>query len=390
MFILRSTTCTLAVLCAIAGSANAQTSRQNSGKAEVRQGTQTQPPQKPSPQLWKLLSDWERGSAQIKTLQGRHERRIYDDTFKVEKLANGEFYYSGPDKGRIDISKIEITKKMVDARNDPSARVERDASGKPYTLKSDENRRWICDGARLFDIDDQRKEAMVTNLPPESRGANIMNTPLPFLFGLPPERALERYSIKINDINEKSNPPYADLTVHPRWPRDARNWKEARIYLNTENYLPIAVKLIDPAETKRTVYTFRDPKINRRNLPFVGKWWEPKLNGYQVNVTQDVEAPNGQATPKQNPQRPTGAPVLPNVVGVPHDQAVKLLVLAGVPEGNIRKLKAGPAPQANQKYLVSRQNPATGAPVNAKTQVELFIFTAPVQPAAARVARPTR
>lgn len=369
MFILRSTTticATLLTVVVFALATYAQDARRGADTADIRA---PQPDPQPSPELWKLLSDWERGSKAIKTLHGRHQRRIYDDTFKVEKLAQGEFWYSGPDKGRIDISKIEVTAKMQADRKNPAAKVERDADGKPYALKSDEDRRWICDGTRLFDIDDERKEALITDLPPESRGANIMNTPLPFLFGMPPKGAIQRYEIKIDDINDKANPKYALLTVLPRWPRDARNWKKAQVYLNTENYLPIAVKLIDPAGTKRTVYTFFDPKINKRGGWFNNDFWKPKLKGYQVNITQD------------NPNQ--AAPVLPNVVGVPHDHAVKLLILAGVPEANIRKLKAGPAPQARQKYLVSRQNPAKGVPVNEKTKVELFIYTAPVQPASA-------
>lgn len=373
MSILRLTTSTtLALLFVVAGYVHAQ-NRNDSDTAEIRQAGQ-QAPEQPSPQLWKLLTDWEQVSAAIKTLEGRHQRRIYDDTFKVEKLAQGVFWYAGPDKGRIDISEVKITPEMLAARNDPSAKVERDDTNKPYELKSDDQRRWICDGDKLFDIDDERKEARVTNLPPENRGANIMNTPLPFLFGMPPGDALKRYNIQIDDINDKANPPYALLTIYPRWPGDARNYKKAQVYLNTENYLPIAVKLIDPAETKRTVYSFFDPKINRRwTNPLASEFWEPNLRGYQVNVVE-------QGQPSEA-QRPSSSPVVPNVVGVAHNKAVEILVKAGIPQGNIRKLKAGPAPRANLTFLVSRQSPANGAPVDNQTKVDLFIYTEPVQAA---------
>ena len=394
MFILRSiaTATSLAFLFVVSASVHGQ-ARYSSDTAEIRPVAQTAsqrqpaPRAQPSPQLWKLLSDWEAGSAKIKTLEGRHQRRIYDDTFKVEKLADGEFWYAGPDKGRIDIKKIKITPKMLADRNNPQAKVERDADGKPYTLKSDDERRWVCDGVKLFDIVDERKEALITNLPPENRGENIMNTPLPFLFGMPPKQALERYDIEINNINTTAKPNFALLTIHPRLALDARNWKKAQVYLNLENYLPMAVKLIDPAGTKRTVYSFFEPKINRRlNWPLGQKWWEPNLRGYQVNVTETGAPKEVAGNPKP---RANGVPVLPNVVGIPHDQAVKLLVVAGVPEGNIRKLKAGPAPQERQKYRVSRQNPAKGAPVSAKTRVELFIFTEPDPSSTARGAART-
>lgn len=390
MFILRSTSvfCVLFTLVVNAPTGSAQTDQ--SATAEVRD---QQTARQPSPQLLKLLTDWERGSAAIKTLEGRHQRRIYDDTFKVEKLAHGTFWYAGPDKGRIDISEVEITPKMLADRNDPKAKVERDETGTPYKLKSDEKRRWVCDGVKLFDIDDERKEARVTNLPPENRGANIMNTPLPFLFGMPPNDALKRYSIQIDDVNDRANPPYALLTIYPRWPGDARNYKKAQVYLNTENYLPIAVKLIDPAETKRTVYSFFDPKINRRWVnPLSAKFWVPNLRGYQVNVVEQGQQPVAQ-TQNQQRQKPSGQPsvtVVPNVVGVAHNRAVEILVKAGIPQANIRKLKAGPAPRANLTFLVSRQSPANGAPVNGQTKVDLFIYTEPAQAAGARPAAAVR
>lgn len=407
MFILRSTTafCSLFSLLLIAATGNAQTDRPGADTAEGRgvQPAQQPPARQADPQLWKLLTDWEKGSAAIKTLEGRHQRRVYDDTFKVEKLAQGEFWYAGPDKGRIDISEVKITPEMLAGRNDPNAKVERDENGKAYELKSDTQRRWICDGVKLFDIDDERKEARIINLPPEDRGANIMNTPLPFLFGMPPDDALKRYDIKIDDINDKANPPYALITIYPRWPGDAVNYKKAQVYLNTENYLPIAVKLIDPAETKRTVYSFFDPKINKRWAnPLAKDFWIPNLRGYQVNVVEHGQQPIAKD------QQPAGVPVVPNVVGVAHNKAVEILIKAGIPEGNIRKLKAGPAPRADLTFLVSRQSPANGAPVNGQTKVDLFIFTEPAQaangagpanvvqpvngvrPTSSRVAKPTQ
>lgn len=385
MFILRSTSvfCVLFSLVLTAPTGSGQTDRSAQNTAPARNAPIAR---QPSPQLMKLLSDWEKGSAAIKTLEGRHQRRIYDDTFKVEKLAQGKFWYSGPDKGRIDISEVKVTPEMLAARNDPKAKVERDENGKPYDLKSDNQRRWICDGAKLFDIDDERKEARVTNLPPENRGSNIMNTPLPFLFGMPPNDALKRYDIQIDDINDRANPPYALLTIHPRWPGDKRNYKIAQVYLNTENYLPIAVKLIDPAETKRTVYSFFDPKINKRWVnPLMREFWVPNLRGYQVNVVEQGQQPVAKNQDQQR-RKPNGQPVVPNVVGVAHNTAVEILIKAGIPQANIRKLKAGPAPRANLTFLVSRQSPANGAPVNGQTKVDLFIYTEPAQANAGRPA----
>ena len=109
------------------------------------------------------------------------------------------------------------------------------------------------------------------------------------------------------------------------------------------------------------------------------EFWKPNLRGYQVNVVeQGQQQPIAKAA---DAKRPVGVAVVPNVVGEAHNKAVEILVEAGIPQGNIRKLKAGPAPRANLTFLVSRQSPANGAPVNRETKVDLFIYTEPAQAA---------
>lgn len=351
----------------------------NPGTAEVAPG-----PQKPSRELWQLLTDWANGSASIKTLSGKHERHVYDDTFFVEKISNGEFFYEGPDKGRIDILEVQISEPMIARRNEPGARVERTPAGKPYELKTDDSTRWICDGTRVFEIDERQKQARVVNLPPTLRGQNIMNSPLPFLFGLPPEKALERFNMTlVEDARPENN--YVRLSATPRLRQDADNWSSAEIFLDTQSFLPIAVKLVDPPKTKRTVYKFIDPKVNQNALMKIilnNKPFEPNLRGYQVQVIQPAD---GTEAPKpdiaanapqmnQNAARPA-APVVPNVVGKAHNVAEQMLLDAGVSKDKIRKFKGGPAPRPDLKFLVSKQKPEPGTPLEANSEIHLLIFT---------------
>jgi len=342
-------------------------------------------PPKPSPELWKLLADWAAGSASIKTLSGEHERHVYDDTFFVEKVSNGKFFYEGPDKGRIDITDVQITQDMIRRRDDPKAKVERTPEGKPYDLKSDDNAKWICDGTRIFEIDDIQKQARIVNLPPTLRGANIMNSPLPFLFGLPPEDALARFNMTlVEDGRPQHN--YVLLSALPRLRQDADNWSSAQIYLDTNTFLPIAVKLVDPPKTKRTVYKFKDAKVNDNGLI---KWitqqkpFEPNLRGYQIQVIQPDAANDGdgqesQAKPVMNQNMVQAAgPVVPDVVGKPHHIAEEILLKAGIGKANIRKFKGQPAPRANLKFIVSKQKPEPGTPLSNGQEIHLLIFTEP-------------
>ncbi|MEZ6132169.1 MAG: PASTA domain-containing protein [Planctomycetaceae bacterium] len=357
---------------AISASASAQNQPEN-GPAPAQA--------EPSPELWKLLSDWAAGSAAIKTLSGEHERHVYDDTFHVEKVSNGKFFYEGPDKGRIDITDVQITPDMINRRNTPGAKVERSPDGKPYELKSDDNAKWICDGSKIFEIDDAQKQARVVNLPPTLRGANIMNSPLPFLFGLPPRDALARFNMTLVQ-DARPQHEYVLLSALPRLRQDADNWSSAEIFLDTRTFLPLAVRLVDPPKTKRTTYKFKDTKINDKSLInwiLREKPFEPNLRGYQIQVIQ----PDTEKTGNDVAQNKPSQPVVPDVVGKPHHVAEQMLLEAGVGKENIRKFKGQPAPRPNLKFIVSKQNPEPGTPLAAGMEVQLLIFIEPAAPGGA-------
>lgn len=343
-----------------------------SGQQPDRQAKPVQknpaPPQEITKEVWQLLDAWAKQSSEITKLEGKHERHVYDDAFKIEKVSNGKFWFESPDKGRIDVFPIKIAAAMIAARNKPDAKVERKDDGTPYELKSDDAERWLCDGIKIFDIDDLKKTAKVVHLPPDLRGQNIMNSPLPFLFGLPPEKAVQRFHM---ELVKDFRPDYEVVLLRatPKLRQDADNWKEAQIFLNTKTYLPDAVKLLDPAGTKRTVYTFQDMAINKTGL-FGGLLpgqnpWDPKISGYQVHVIQPDN------------------PLMPDVVGKRFDLATKLLIEAGVPKNNISNQNAGPAPRENLVFFVSAQQPRPGAPINNANKVLLMIYDKTQKQAAA-------
>lgn len=329
-------------------------------------------------ELWQVLSDWANASSSVKKLHGKHVRRAYDDTFKIEKISQGEFWYESPDKGRIDVEPIKITQQMLDERNDLKNRgVRRNKStGKPYELKSDLPERWICDGERVFDIDDKRKEAQVVVLPPDIRGENIMNSPLPFLFGMPPEKAVQRFTM---DMVKDYRPKYEVvlLEAKPKMRKDAENWSRARIFLNTETYLPSSVELVNPASTRSTVYTFQKMEVNKSGFfdRFIGKSpWDPNLGkDYKIHMIKPGQ--------EQSVAAKASGPVVPNLVGKAHDVAKNMLLQLGVKPENIKKFRGKPAPRKNLIYLVSDQKPKAGTPLRPDQEIQLLIFDDPARAA---------
>ena len=248
-------------------------------------------------ELLTVLNEWYLQTSGIKTLEGKHRRWVYNQVFEVESRAEGEFWYVSPDKGRIDLKSSVIKPNEVSLR--------KNKQGQPYTVKPDDPERWICTGTKLMKVNDAQKEFDVYEIPPHGQGRNIMEGPLPFLFGMPPELAKKRYWM---ELLPKTNQQQVWLKVIPRWQQDAVQYKEARVILDRRRYLPIAVQLFDPSGNRETVFTFTELKVN----PAKRSWnlfardtdpLKPNLAGYKPVIHRQVEQkvadlPKGPAVPK--------------------------------------------------------------------------------------------
>src|SRR4029079_11788670 len=96
------------------------------------------------------------------------------------------FAYEMPDKGAYEFKGSEIPARAVSKM--------KDADDKPYALKPDKSERWFCNGKEVMKIDDPTKTYEKVPIPEEHQGENIIEGPLPFLFGMKAEAAMRRYS----------------------------------------------------------------------------------------------------------------------------------------------------------------------------------------------------
>jgi TIGR03009 family protein len=345
-------------------------------RAQTRQipprGTQPAPKaqaRKPiDPKLVRVLQEWHRASMAIEKLEGRHKRFTYDYVFNVQKQAVGEFYYRAPDAGRIDLSpaklKSEKGKPLKDKKRHP-------VTGKEviFTVQSDLPERWICDGKRIVVIDDVEKTAQQFNIPAEAQGANIMDGPLPFLFGMPPQKAVARYDMKLLVANEK----LYEIFVQPKLPHDKANYKWARVQIERASMLPIAVQMMDPTDRRETVYTFPEIKKNPRKplIPWVTKDpFNPKLKDYVI------QAP----LPALKTAGPTGK--VPSIVGFNFKEAQAKLKQAGYV---VKLLKGAPAINKELVHHVASQSPKGRTALKPGSLVNVTLFTPQVQQTGAKV-----
>ena len=362
---------------------------------ELQQDPPNQGVQPLAPELEQLLRDWAAASDKIERLEGAHLRRVYDMTYEVEKLSQGRFYFETPDKGRINISPIAVTPKMVDQRSSGAVPTKKRKDGKPFELKSDQEECWSCDGLRVYEMDVAQKQARVAQLPADVQGKNIMDSPLPFLFGMPPEKAKRRFAMSLmRPIDPASG--RASLHILPKLPQDSGNWASADVILNLKTFLPEAVQLVDPAGTKITVYSFSSLKVNENKFidAIIDNQdpktrYTPDLRGFNVQVQgseepaqigeQDLTDPSSQPNPK------LAVPAkgeLVNVQGMLHSEAVIQLERQGLKrvkddkEANSIILEAGPiAEKEGDVFTVKSQDPPAGTALKKGMKVRLTIWT---------------
>ena len=255
------------------------------------------------PELIAILKHWEVASAKVKTLHGMQSRSEFIKAFSVEKVTKGHFFLETPDKGRIDMLACEIKKGEVSKK--------KDKDGSPYTLESGQSMKWICTGEAILQLSENENEIgkekektyQKVEIPEDQRGANIVHTPLPFLFGMKAEEAKTRFRLKL----QAENADFAKIWVFPRMEKDRQNYTAAAITLDKKRYLPTRVHLVDEDTGVDVVYTFESIVVNERKL--LPNWgsdpYHPNLRGYKLVVANDdpVEVPLIRPASGQAPRR---------------------------------------------------------------------------------------
>lgn len=370
------------------------------GNKPLRPAAQPMRIQDVPPALKKLLDDWETSSAKIKKLEGEHRRWEYDYVFNVVKHNTGKFYYEAPGKGRIDLT--------PDMKNVGKMETRRHwENGQQVQFKGEAGpaERWYCDSQVVTQVDVNQKQATRMLLPKENQGVNIIDGPLPFLFGMPAAKAVQRFNLDLKSQNSTTGK--ATIRATPLWPNDAANYQLAEIILDTKTFLPDAVRLIDPAGTKETVFVFGDLKKNSRSLlpewlggnPFKFEDRNYRIVEKTVDAerAEQMEGPGNkiiQASGTRPPAKSAGegagnsAPAngaksklstlppetVPSVIGMDHTKAKEILQTLGY---KVVLKQGSPANREEQIYRVQRQQPDAKAKLAEGETVTLWLFIKP-------------
>jgi TIGR03009 family protein len=259
----------------------------------------------------KVLKFWEHHSGQIKIYRCNFKRWEDDPQFdpKVfETYAKGRIQYAKPDKGLFQVTELHQGRKI---------------NGKVQHIKQQETdlEKWICDGKTIFEFDHRNKRVVERPLPPEIQGQQIVEGPLPFLFGAKAAQINSRYWVRVNPdkpAKQSGKPGAFWIEAVPKFREDAANYKQIDIVIpDDEKFLPKAIILHHP-DRSRTTFEFserdhdwKDPLAKLRVWeraffnPATPKGWKR----FKEPVAQQAAAPR-QATPRitRQPQRRSQSP----------------------------------------------------------------------------------
>ena len=318
-----------------------------------------------SPELLKVLKDWERASGNFDKLQGDHSRWVYDFVFSVEKRTKGKFWFEAPDKGRIDMYPWKSTAKP--RKFDKNGK--RLPGGKPFKVQPGKEEQWIRDGKQISVVDANKKTIDVYPIPKEIQGKGITNSPLPFLFGIKADKAQRRFQLSAgmhHNPNPKRGRGLIHLIAYPRLGSDASIWSRAEVMLDAKTFYPQAIKLVDPGGNSETVYKFdnvREPNFfeNLKN-PF-----KASRLGYKRIVHQSPK-PNNRIV--QQPPKANGM-AMPRLIGLHWEKTKERLEKAGY---EVKLKKGAPAPNSKLVYRIYRQSPLPKAPMKKGVPIVLTLY----------------
>lgn len=232
-------------------------------------------PQRPFPELTpehaqlldRILDLWQQSSGQVKryTADFRrwdydpllcNERNPQDNRLYAHSISDGKLRYASPDKGMFETTAVyDFTKE--EGQN---------PDYKPRENTQLNHEKWICDGQAIYEFDFTQKKLYETPIPAEMQGQGLVNSPLPFLFGVDKQIIKDRYWIRVITPQQVQQTEVW-LEAYPKDINDARNYQRLEIILSQDDWMPkmLHVYLINyNARTNPVsrVFEFGNRKIN--------------------------------------------------------------------------------------------------------------------------------
>lgn len=239
-----------------------------------------------------VLAFWEHHSSKIERYRSDFERWEYDranfNPVQAQTYSTGKVMYAQPDKGLFEVTALMQGKKLEDGTIGYDVQ------------KATEFEKWICDGSTIFEFDHRNKQLIERALPPEMQGKQIVEGPLPFLFGAKKAQIEARYWVRINP--EKKDVFW--LEAVPKQREDAANFRQIDIVIpDDKEFLPKAIILHHRGGTQ-TTFEFAKRETNwNEALEKLAIWNRAFFNPATPSGWKRVKEPASQQQAVQPPSQ---------------------------------------------------------------------------------------
>jgi TIGR03009 family protein len=227
-----------------------------------------------------VLNTWEQSSTNVKTFKCTFEHFQYIVAIAGRDIPlhvnRGELSYQRPDKGSFKVDQVGT---WNNNRQKPDWPIDKNAVGEHY----------VCDGQKVYVYNHRAKQLEISPIPADLQGQQIVDGPLPFLFGAKAQKLKERYWIQPTKSDEKE----IWLDARPKFAADAANYRQVEVILDRKELLPRAIKVYRP-NGDEDVYLFalEDAKVNDPLAQFFGVFARPKVPwGWDVIEHPEPQGP---------------------------------------------------------------------------------------------------
>lgn len=297
------------------------------GNGEPQENGPTQRPPLPKAQadymqqalnLWEQKTkDFDKFSCNLKVWKYNPSRLGIQGDFHYA-AGEGEVKYMKPDKGMFKVESFRQFTGKLDSNSQPE-----------YKSIPELGDWWLCDGMSIHEYRRAQKEVLVHELPKEMQGKQIVNSPLPFVFGIEAQKVLDRYWAE-------PNPQMFDPAVqakkilifdfYPKRIEDALNYQKVTIFLRQTDFMPLGLRLFDPGWSPENPvfehYEFSEHALNqglmqkiKENIFMQAFLPNPPADFKVIRLPYNEQAPAGGPQAPGQPQRVAQPPVQPGKKG---------------------------------------------------------------------------
>ena len=309
--------------------ANFEAHQKRSAQAAAAQAVAPRSPQLPpgfplpadeQQYIEQVLDFWQQTSDKVKHYKCDFLRYDYDTEFvnirdpRTNQLyahhqATGEIRFAAPDKARFETTKVF---KFTGAPKEQGGT----ADYKPLKGHSmwgrTINECWVCTGQSVFSFDFEQKARHEERIPPRLQG-NVVESPLPFLFGAKKDDVMKRYWVRYIPKYETDAQGQKKLIeneiwldIYPKRINDAQTYSKVELILSADDFMPLAIHMYapnyNPAKNNYSsrYFIFQNRQINAK-LDGLRGW----MNRFvQVSVPPTWRKVDALNTPAQSAQRP--------------------------------------------------------------------------------------